>query len=143
MPEPIGIRTPVMNKQGISELYRGYIDCLNRQDWSALGQFVHPDAHYNGQRIGLSGYREMLENDFRAIPDLRFVIDLLITDSPHIAARLSFDCTPVGELFGLPVNGQRVRFMENVFYEVIDGRIRNVFSVIDKAAVQVQIGLAT
>jgi len=129
-----------MTKQEISELYRGYIDCLNRQAWPELGCFVHQDAHYNGQRIGLSGYREMLENDFRAIPDLRFVIDLLIADAPHVAARLCFDCTPAGELFGLPVNGKRVSFSENVFYEVRDGRIAHVFSVIDKEAVRAQLG---
>jgi predicted ester cyclase len=131
-----------MDKQELSDRYRGYIECLNRQDWPALGQFVDHDVHYNGQRIGLTGYRAMLENDFRAIPDLRFVIDLLIADPPHIAARLCFDCTPVGELFDLPVNGQRVRFTENVFYEFREGRVCNVYSLIDKAAIQSQLPLA-
>jgi len=128
-----------MDKQELSDRYRGYIDCLNRQDWSALGQFVDPDVHYNGERIDLCGYRTMLENDFRTIPDLRFVIDLLIVDPPHIAARLCFDCTPVGALFGLPVNGQRVRFTENVFYEFREGRVCNVHSLIDKAAIESQL----
>lgn len=54
---------------------------------------------------------------------------------PPIAAPLCFDCTPVGELFGVGVNGRRVRFTENVFYAFEAGRIRHVFSVIDKAAV--------
>lgn len=128
-----------MNRQTLSDTYRAYIDCLNRQDWPALGQLVDEDAHYNGQRIGLSGYRVMLERDFRSIPDLRFVIERLIADPPHIAARLCFDCTPVGELFGLPVNGRRVAFSENVFYEFKHGKIWNVWSVIDKAAVAAQI----
>lgn len=128
-----------MAEPEILNLYRAYIDCLNRQDWPALGRFVDQNVHYNGERIGLSGYREMLENDFRAIPDLQFVIDLLMADPPRIAARLYFDCTPVGELFGFAVNGQRVSFTENVFYEFSDGRIRNVYSVIDKATVQAQL----
>jgi predicted ester cyclase len=128
-----------MDKQDLSDRYRGYIDCLNRQDWPGLGEFVDQDVHYNGQRIGLSGYRTMLENDFRAIPDLRFNIDLLMTDPPHVAARLCFDCTPVGELFGVPVNGRRVQFTENVFYAFRQGRIYNVHSVIDKAAVESQV----
>lgn len=128
-----------MAEPEILNLYRAYIDCLNRQDWPALGRFVDQNVHYNGERIGLSGYREMLENDFRAIPDLQFVIDLLMADPPRIAARLCFDCTPVGELFGFAVNGQRVSFTENVFYEFSDGRIRNVYSVIDKATVQAQL----
>ncbi|WP_296256264.1 MULTISPECIES: ester cyclase [unclassified Pseudomonas] len=128
-----------MPEPEVLNLYRAYIDCLNRQDWSALGQFVDDEVHYNGQWIGLAGYREMLENDFRAIPDLQFVIDLLLADPPHIAARLCFDCTPVGQLFGLAVNGQRVSFTENVFYEFSGGRIHSVYSVIDKAAVQAQL----
>lgn len=128
-----------MNKQALCERYRGYIDCLNRQDWAALGEFVDQDVHYNGQRVGLGGYRKMLEGDFQAIPDLRFVIELLIADPPQIAARLLFDCTPTGELFGLPVNGQRVAFSENVFYEFKDGRVSTVWSVIDKAAISAQL----
>ncbi|HXR00679.1 MAG TPA: ester cyclase [Pseudomonas sp.] len=130
-----------MNPQQLCDLYRGYIDCLNRQDWPALGQFVDQDVRYNGRLIGLAGYREMLEHDFRTIPDLRFVIDLLVAEPPHIAARLGFDCTPVSELFGLQINGRRVRFSENVFYEFSAGRIGNVLSIIDKAAIQTQLGL--
>ena len=81
----------------------------------------------------------MLEGDFRAIPDLRFEIELLISDPPRIASRLNFDCTPRGMLFDLPVNGKRVQFAENVFYEFSSRRIRKVWSIIDKAAIARQI----
>lgn len=130
-----------MTTQALDDRYRGYIDCLNRQDWANLGEFVADDVQYNGQYVGLSGYRTMLEGDFRAIPDLRFVIELLITETPRIAARLCFDCTPAGELFGFPVNGRRVSFSENVFYEFREGRVCAVWSVIDKAAVQAQLAI--
>ncbi|MEO9339724.1 ester cyclase [Mesorhizobium sp. SB112] len=123
----------------LAEIYRGYIDCLNSQNWPNLGKFVHEDAHYNSKRIGLSGYREMLEGDFRAIPDLYFDIDFLVIEPPRVASRLRFDCTPTGELFGLSVNGRKVQFTENVFYEFLDGRIVNVWSVIDKAAIEAQL----
>lgn len=128
-----------MDSQTLRERYRGYINCLNRQDWAILNQFVDDDVHYNGERVGLDGYRAMLENDFRHIPDLHFVTDLLIADSPRVASRLLFDCTPVAELFGLPVNGRRVSFTENVFYEWRAGRIQHVYSVIDKAAIEAQL----
>ena len=42
-------------------------------------------------------------------------------------------------LFDLPVNGKRVTFAENAFYEFSAGRIRNVWSVIDKAAIAQQV----
>lgn len=123
----------------LSEIYRGYIACLNKQDWSNLGKFVHEDVHYNGGYIGLSGYRQMLKGDFRAIPDLHFDITLLICEPPRVASRLQFDCRPTGMLFGIAVNGRRVQFAENVFYEFLDGRIRNVWSAIDKAAIAAQL----
>lgn len=127
-------------KEQLAALYRGYIDCLNAQDWAQLGRFVHPDAEHNGRPLGLSGYRAMLEKDYREIPDLRFTIDLLISDPPHIAARLAFDCAPAGEFMGLPVNGRRIVFAENVFYRFEDGKVRAVWSVIDKAAIEAQLG---
>jgi len=128
-----------MTKDDLADLYRAYIACLNRQDWPALGRFVHDDVVHNGRPLGLSGYRAMLKRDFREIPDLRFHVALLISDPPGIAARLQFDCAPVGTFLGLPVNGQRVSFCENVFYEFRDGRIRQVWSVIDKAAIEAQL----
>jgi len=128
-----------MTRADLSVAYRGYIACLNNQDWTNLGKFVHEDVHYNGKRIGLSGYREMLEADFRAIPDLYFDIQLLISEPPCVASRLRFDCTPKGSLFGFPVNGRKVQFAENVFYEFLDGQIAKVWSVIDKAAIASQL----
>ncbi len=126
-------------KTDLAGVYRDYIACLNRQDWPKLEQFVHDDVHYNGQRIGLSGYREMLERDFYEIPDLYFKIHLLISDPPYIASRLGFDCTPKGRFLGLDVNGKRVSFTENVFYEFRSEKIDQVWSVIDKAAIEAQL----
>jgi predicted ester cyclase len=90
-----------MTKADLSDIYREYIACLNKQDWPNLGQFVHEEVYYNGERIRLSGYREMLEGDFRAIPDLYIDIHLVISEPPRVASRLRFDCTPKGILFGL------------------------------------------
>ncbi|SDW43509.1 Predicted ester cyclase [Celeribacter indicus] len=108
--------------------------------WSSTAvSFVADQVQYNGTTIGLDGYRDMLVADFRAIPDLSFNIAGLVCDPPMIGSRLAFDCTPVGELFGLPVNGTRVRFDENVFYEFQEGKIRRVWSVIDKSSIAHQI----
>ena len=125
-----------MTKADLAEIYWRYIACLNRQDWPNLGQFVGDDVRHNGRRIGLSGYRAMLERDFRDIPDLRFNIQLLISDPPYIASRLAFDCSPKGKFLGLDVNGKSVSFAENVFYKFRDEKIVEVWSVIDKAAIE-------
>lgn len=123
----------------LSTTYREYIECLNRQDWIELERFVHEEVHHNGERIGLSGYREMLERDFREIPDLHFNIQLLICEPPRVASRLRFDCTPKGRFLGLEVNGRKVSFAENVFYEFDERKIKAVWSIIDKAAIERQL----
>ncbi|MHC2438870.1 ester cyclase [Bradyrhizobium sp. USDA 4451] len=131
-----------MMKKDLAEIYRSYIACLNRQDWPRLGQFVGDDVCHNGRRIGLSGYRAMLEQDFSDIPDLRFNVALLIADVSHVASRLAFDCSPKATFLGLNVNGRRVAFAENVFYQFRDGKIVEVWSVIDKAAIEAQLARA-
>ena len=128
-----------MTKDELAAFYRDYLACLNRQDWLRLGEFVGEDVHHNGRPLGLAGYRAMLEQDFAAIPDLRFTIELLIVEPPRIASRLAFACAPKGIFLGLPVNGRRVAFAENVFYELTGHRIAQVWSVIDKAAIEAQL----
>ena len=128
-----------MTKAELSEIYQDYISWLNKQDWRNLERFLDDDSHHNGHRLGLSGYRQMLERDFREIPDLHFDIQLLISDPPYLASRLGFDCTPKGKFLGLQINGKRVFFAENVFYEFRGRKIRQVWSIIDKAAIEAQL----
>jgi predicted ester cyclase len=128
-----------MTRTDLSGVYRGYVACLNSQDWTRLEQFVDDKVIYNGQQFGVERYRRMLENDFFEIPDLYFTIELMISDPPYVASRLGFNCTPKGMFLGLRVAGRRVSFTENVFYRFQRRKIEQVWSVIDKAAIEAQI----
>lgn len=128
-----------MDHAELSVVYRGYLACLNRQDWPQLDRFVRDDVIHNGLPIGRSGYRAMLERDFAAIPDLSFDAELLICREPYVAARLCFDCTPKADFLDLAVNGRRIRFAEHVIYAFSDGRIAQVWSIIDKRDIEAQI----
>ncbi|MGR9249489.1 ester cyclase [Rhizobium leguminosarum] len=123
----------------LSDLYQGYIDCLNSQDWDNLGKYVGAEVAYNGEMIGLVAYRQAREREFREIPDLNFKVSILVSDLKTVASRLEFDISPSGEFLGLPVNGKRVKFSENVFYEYEGGKIARVWSVLDKAAIEAQL----
>ncbi|MDQ0995196.1 putative ester cyclase [Phyllobacterium ifriqiyense] len=122
----------------LSDVYQGYIDCLNSQDWGNLGDYVGAEVSYNGKRIGLDAYRQAREKEFRD-PDLHFEVRILVSDQKTVASRLEFDISPSGEFLGLPVNGKRVKFSENVFYEYEGGKIVRVWSVLDKATIAAQI----
>jgi predicted ester cyclase len=108
----------------LSDLYRAYIDCLNRQDWDQLGQHVADDVEHNGRPLKLAGYLN---------------IEFLASDPPLVAARLAFTCSPKGKFLGLDINGRTVSFAENVFYEFRHGKIASVWSVIDKVAIEAQL----
>ncbi|GHP00220.1 hypothetical protein KSF_102670 [Reticulibacter mediterranei] len=90
--------------------------------------------HRRGQFALRGGTRH-----FDAIPDLSFDIQLLISDPPYLVSRLGFDCTPKGTFLGLQVNGKRISFTENVFYAFRSEKIWQVWSVIDKAAIEAQL----
>lgn len=128
-----------MQATNIKDFYLAYVACLNAQDWSRLGDFVEVDVRHNNRPLGVAGYRAMLENDFASIPDLRYEVELLVADVNCVASRLLFNCSPQGEFLGLPVNGKRVVFSENVFYELREGKIARVWSVIDKSAIEAQL----
>jgi predicted ester cyclase len=80
-----------------------------------------------------------LAEDVRSIPNLFFKATHLIVELPFIAARLKLECHPVGTHFGLRVDGEQVRFLENVFHEFTGSLIYKVGSVIDKAGIAEQI----
>ena len=128
-----------MPSSPLADLYRAYIDCLNRQDWNHLGRFVADDVEHNGRPLKLAGYRAMLVRDYEDIPDLRFNVELLACSPPLIAARLAFRCSPKGRFLGLNVDGRTVSFAENVFYSFSESKIASVWSVIDKVAIEAQL----
>ena len=118
--------------------YRAYLDALNDRRFDDLDRFVHDHVTHNGRRMTRQQYADMIADDVRRIPDLRFAIDLCVTTDDTVACRLWFDCTPELEFAGIAPTGRRVAFAEHVFYRFVDGRIDEVWSLVDTAAVRDQ-----
>lgn len=123
----------------VSAIYRNYLSCLNERRWADLGEYVADDLSYNGRPMRLADYRTMLEGDTDAIPDLQFHAELLVADGDVVACRLFFRCTPQSTFLGFEPTGEQVAFPEHVFYRFRDGRIVEVWSVIDKEAISDQV----
>ncbi|GAA3634921.1 ester cyclase [Kineosporia mesophila] len=122
----------------LTDIYRSYLDVLNERRFPALDQYVHDTVTYNGTPLTRQQYADLIENDARVIPDLRFVPELLTATDDVVACRLWFDCTPEHEFAGITPTGRRVAFAEHVFYRFRDDRIEQVWSLIDVAAVRDQ-----
>jgi len=120
-------------------VYRDYLACLNERRWNELGQFVAEDVVYNGEPIGLSGYRTMLQADTDAIPDLEFNPEILLADDRVVSCRLFFRCTPQKVFLGFQPTGRQVSFAEHVFYAFDNRQIVDVWSMIDKETIREQL----
>lgn len=127
-----------MGTESLVEIYRRYLDCLNERRWEALGDYVADDAVHNGRMLRLNGYREMLQTDVAAIPDLEYVAELIVAGDDTVASRLTFRCTPQRPILGFEPTGRPISFAEHVFYRFRDGKIAEVWSVIDTQAIAAQ-----
>ncbi|WP_438618729.1 ester cyclase [Oryzifoliimicrobium ureilyticus] len=58
----------------------------NGCEWNELPDFVAADVVRNGLALGVDGYRAMLEENYRDIPTLYFIADLLVADERRLAS---------------------------------------------------------
>lgn len=128
-----------MPDAGNETFYSRYLDTLNDRRLGELGAFVHDRLTYNGKPMTLGDYQGLIAGDIAAIPDLRFDVGLLVVNEHQIACRLNFRCTPEREFLGLKPNGRTVSFSEHVFYTLRAGRISEVWSLIDRTAIEAQL----
>jgi predicted ester cyclase len=137
----IGHLAASMAEKGAKARYRSYIGCINDgimdQD---LPKYCHAQVIHNDHTYSLSGYKDMIQSSKDAIPDLHFSIDTLIYDeaSQKLAVRLLFTGTPTGTIAGIQPTGKSVNFSELVFYQLENGLIKRVWSLVDWDSVRQQ-----
>ena len=127
-----------MTEPELEALYHRYIDCLNERRFGELGEFVHERLTYNGESMTAIDYGNLIARHAAAIPDLHFHVKLLVADGSQVACRLVFNCTPQSEFLGLQPNGRTILFAEHVFYKFRGGKIAEVWSLLDRSAVEAQ-----
>jgi steroid delta-isomerase-like uncharacterized protein len=138
-----GRRTPpgwfVMLDPDLDVHYRRYLASLNERRLDRLVEFVHDEITYNDVPMSRADYRDLIARHIAAVPDMFFAIDLLVVRADHVACRITFDCTPQAEFLGLQPSGRTVSFSEHVFYRFREGRIEQVWSLLDMEAVRKQL----
>jgi predicted ester cyclase len=129
-----------VNAGDLRRRYLDYLAVLNERRFDDLVEHVADDLTYNGSPMTRTDYRDLLERDVAAVPDLTYVPGLLVVEGDRVACRLDFDCTPVGTFLGIEAAGRRLRFAEHVFYRYDGPRFVEVRSLIDRDAVRRQGG---
>jgi predicted ester cyclase len=137
--ERLSRRRGTLTEADKKTVYHRYIDCLNDRRIDELGEFVHEELAYNGEPMTRLDYQNLIIGNVEAIPDLYFNVHLLVVDGDQIACRLNFECTPQGEFLGLQPNGKSISFSEHVFYRLREGKIYEVWSLLDPPAIEEQL----
>jgi predicted ester cyclase len=128
-----------MTDAGLEQRYLAYIAALNERRFEDLVHFVHDELTYNDKPMTRRQYKDLIAGDVAAIPDLVFHVGMLVVAGDAVGCRLIFNCTPEHEFLGLPPNGRRIAFTEHVFYQFRDRRIANVWSLLDRDAIERQL----
>jgi predicted ester cyclase len=128
-----------MTNADLEGRYHAYLGALNERRLDDLVDYVQDELSYNGEAMTRRQYQEMIAADIAAIPDLEYDAHIIVASGDQVACRIVFACTPQHEFLGFTPNGERLTFAEHVFYRFRDDRIAEVWSLIDRPAIESQL----
>ena len=111
------------------EVYRGFIEAVNRQDLEAAGRFVHP-ARYRENCVGFTrGFvdweqaKESVRQVWKGLPDLRVELAQVVADGDAALAHGTVRGTATGRLYGAPATKRSFEASFFDYVRVNDGQI--------------------
>jgi steroid delta-isomerase-like uncharacterized protein len=124
---------------------RSLYDLINARDIDGFGQHLAEDFVEREELPGLPPTKEGVVQYFRilieAFPDLRMIVDDVITSGDKAVARVRAMGTHRGPFMGLPATGKRVEFnMIDITRFGDDGRALEHWGVADVFGMMQQLG---
>jgi NTE family protein len=127
------------------ELVRRRVEAINTGDFEALGEVLAPDVitHYGSSEAvhGLEALGGLLAG-FSAFSDLVVTIEDLVVDGDRVGARYTSRGRQQAEFLGIPNTGATVEFGGASIHRIQDGKIAEVWTVDDWAALTRQVRAA-
>jgi steroid delta-isomerase-like uncharacterized protein len=136
-------RDPAMTSDGHIQLIHRYCAAFAQGNVGALEELIHPEvvdhSAYEGQPVGIEGYRHFFRLWKRAIPDLKLELELTLSEGDLIAYRWHATGTHLGPYLDHPPSGNAVRFSAISINRVRDGLIVEEWVEIDQLGLLQQI----
>ena len=85
-----------MTPPELASIYRAYIACLNARTGLSSDVSCMTRSGITATVSAWPAIDRCWKNDYATIPDLHFEIELLVSEPPHVASRLRFNCSPAG-----------------------------------------------
>jgi predicted ester cyclase len=113
-------------------------------DFEAFDQYLHDDVVVHApaglSTVGLESERESWRKARAAMPDIRHEFVDLLSSSTREAGRSIVTGTMRGTYGGLSSEGRSFRIEQAVFAHVRDGRISELWEIVDTAVLREQLG---
>ena len=120
-------------------------DVWNSHNPDALAEYFAPDARVHSMTpgtvagVGLDYLKGRARSLLNAFPDVKFVIEDVVQQDDRLAARVTLEGTHRAEFAGIPATGKRMKVYDFAMYRIVDGKITDVWSLIDMQALRDQL----
>jgi predicted ester cyclase len=110
-----------------------------------LDEICEPDVVFHaavpGGATGTQALKQVWPVLLRAFPDLRVTVEDLIEEGDKVVSRNTVSGTHQGEYMGLPPTGRSITYNEIFICRFVDGRVAEVWGVVDVFSVMKQLGV--
>jgi len=124
------------------------LDAMNSGDADLIAQTVDEvfdpgvKQHSPFEATGVQTFKEMVFGRlYRAFPDIHITIEDLIADGDKVVEKDTVTGTHLGEFNGLPPTGRSVAYTEIFIMRFVNGRIAEIWGVVDVLSQMKQLGM--
>ena len=122
----------------------------NQEVWDshnpdALAKYVASEARVHSMTpgnvagTGLDYLKTRAASLLKAFPDVKFVIEDFVQQGDRLAARVTLEGTHRADFAGMPATGKRMKVYDFAMYRIADGKITDIWSLIDMQAMRDQL----
>jgi steroid delta-isomerase-like uncharacterized protein len=128
--------------------FRRLQDAMSSGDAELVSQTIDevfdPDVkqHSPFEATGVQTLKEMVfARLYRAFPDLHITVEDVIAEGDKVVERDTVTGTHQGEYMGLPPTGKSVAYSEIFIMRFVNGRIAEIWGVVDVFSLMKQLGM--
>jgi predicted ester cyclase len=124
---------------------RYYDEMWNRWNFDLAGEILVPEIRFRGslgtEVHGIEEFQAYMRTVQSAFPDFQNRIDELIVEGDRAAARLTYEGTHRGEIFGVAPTDRRITYAGAAFFRFSGDRIAEGWVLGDVYGLQKQLGV--
>jgi steroid delta-isomerase-like uncharacterized protein len=132
----------VSPKEVVRRLYK---EVWNERKFEVIDQLVSQShalvaPNVSGAAVGPAAYKRQITSFVAGFPDLRFVVEEVISENDKIVAVWTFSGTHRGEFLGIAPTNKKVSVAGITVHQIADGKILDSYAAWDALGLVRQLG---